>query len=163
MRATKQIKWKTYLRPSFLDGNILSNLLEHIRMELNNKCFEEHGYIISVNRIISVDNNTILVTTSNILFNVTIEVDTLKPEIGLINVGEVFMVIDKGIFVKIEDKLKVLIPVSNLYGYEYKKEDNFYYKKETKTSIYMNDTVKIKILGIQYSKNYFNCFGEIVG
>lgn len=157
MTSIQQLNWKIYLKPEHFSFDIHSNLLEGVKKELSNKCSNEYGYILEVRGIVKIIDNK-LINNSKCMFELVVEVITLKPEVGAVFSGEIFMVFDKGIFVKIQNKLKILVPLSYLVDYKYNKEDNSYIN--TKRVLHVNDAVDVKILGIQYSKKEFNCFGE---
>lgn len=144
----------------YLNGNIQEHILELLSKTTKNECTKQYGYILSINEIIGILDNTITSANSDIIVTVKFIAETLKPTEGKIFDGEVCMVFANGIFVNIKDKLKVLIPVTNIPKYTFNKSEmQFEYKKK---KIKKGDDIKVKITGVKYSKHSFSCFGEMV-
>ena len=70
------------------------------------------------------------------------------------------MIFNGGVFVIVKNKLKVLIPVSELTNYTYNVADNTFYFKDK--ILKKGDTIDISILDMKYSKKQFSCFGKII-
>ena len=156
------IPFETSLYPDSLDSNIMSYLYQNAVDDLTNKCFEKYGYILNVIKIVKVLENKISVCDNRVIFQMVMEVENLFPKIDDCYSGEVFMIFNKGIFIKVSKKLKILIPLTNMINYEHNKDSNFFHNKTTDHFIYINDIVTVKILGIQFSKNDFNCFATLL-
>jgi DNA-directed RNA polymerase subunit E'/Rpb7 len=149
------------LEPMYLDSNIKAHILKKLKTKFINICTKKYGYIIDVTKIINFADNSVSSASNGINFNVTFEISTLKPEINNILIGEVCMIISKGIFVNIANKLKVLIPIDKMNGYVYSQSTNSY-KKNQNQDISINCNVTVKLLGIKYTKNSFLCFSELM-
>lgn len=154
------IERRICLDPQFLDSNIMDHLLEKIKSSLKNECTKEFGYIIDVKRIISISDNWISAANSDIVFNVIFEVETLKPEIGLQLQGNVCMIFPNGILLDIKNKLKFLIPLDSLKGYELNKAGMFYENGNKK--IKKEDKLTVEVVEIKYKDQSFMCFGNLV-
>ena len=69
------------------------------------------------------------------------------------------MIFSGGVFVNVENMMKVLIPESNLKDYKFDPvETSFKYKNNT---IKKDDNITVCISGVKYSKKKFSCFGTI--
>ena len=113
------IKNRIYLEARFLDANYEQHIIDNIRKKYEMTCTKEYGYIISVDKINSIENSTISSVTSAASFNVEFVATALKPEIDLLLAGSVCVVFSPGIFVQVQDRLKILIPSSKLSDMEY--------------------------------------------
>ena len=66
------------------------------------------------------------------------------------------------IFVKVQNRLKVLIPIACLEKYMFKRDvESYYYNEELDKRIKKDDSLVFEITNIQYSKNNFNCIGKL--
>ena len=157
MITLKSIKQKVSIEAKFLNKNINDHLLNKLIKIMIGKCSNEHGYFLNVNRLISVGNNSIMYSNSLIIFDVVYEALTLKPEIGDVISGTVCMVFQHGIFVNVNNKLKVLIPATSLKSYVFK--DNSFTSQD---KIITNGIeMCIVIVMIKYEKKEFSCIGDL--
>lgn len=156
----KIIERRICLEPRFLDQNIYSHLLKKIKDSIEGECTKEHGHILKINKLVKIYDNMISSANSDIVFTVLFEAETLKPEIGYNLSGNVCMILPSGIFVNIQDKLKVLIPRNELNDYIYNASNTCYNKNDI--SIKNGDIVTVCISGIRYTKQNFSCFGSLI-
>lgn len=154
------IERRICLEPQFLDSNIMDHLFEKIKSSVLNECTKEFGYIIEVKRILEIRDNWISSANSDVVFNVLFEAETLKPEVGLHLQGKVCMIFPNGILLDIQNKLKFLIPLQSLEGYELNKAGMFYKKGEEK--IEKGDELTVEVSEIKYKDQSFMCFGNLV-
>jgi DNA-directed RNA polymerase subunit E'/Rpb7 len=151
------------LEPKFMDSKINEHILSKLKKQVENECSKENGYIISINKIIKILEINISSANSDIICIVKFDALTLKPEIGKKVKGKVCMIFDKGIFIDVNNKLKILIPenVITKLDYVYNNSKNIFIKSND-SNIKLDDILKVKITGIKYSKNNFSCFGELI-
>jgi DNA-directed RNA polymerase subunit E'/Rpb7 len=147
------------LEPRFMDKNIMNHLLAKIKVSTRDECSKEHGYILDVKTVKIISNN-ISSANSDIVLKVEMVADTLKPKEGDIISGKVCMIFQSGIFVDISGKLKILIPLSELAGYELDGTSTHYARGMSE--IKKDDIVKVKIKATKYDKRSFSCFGSLV-
>lgn len=154
------IERRICLEPRFLDQNIMSHLLVKVKNSIEGECTKKYGHILKVIRLVELKDNMISSANSDIVFTVSFEAETLLPTVGGKLTGEVCMILPSGIFLSIQDKLKVLVPQNELNGYvlnqatmSYKKDGNI---------IKRGDTVSVCITGTRYTKQSFSCFGRLV-
>ena len=151
----KIIEYNVVLEPRFLNQNIRQNLLNTVIKNINkNKCHEQ-GYIINVNKLISINYNNISRSESTSIFNINIEVDILKPEIGMKVKGRISMIFVGGIFLDVNNIMKIMIPSDYIDG-EYKNEfGNISFGKFKK-----NMLISCMITQVRYTKKEFSCIGK---
>jgi len=161
---TKNIDISITIEPNYLGGNLKDNMLKKISKDLkDNLCSQEHGYIIEVNKITKIKDNTISNASAQIIFDVCVEIQALKPEIDKIFEGEVCMIFSGGIFLCVLDKLKILVPATLLSKYKLDPKTNIYKNRiDDNVTIKKGDVLKVKIVGTKYSKKNFSSFGSIV-
>ena len=152
------IKQKVSIHSKYLDHNIKTHLLNKLKETFIGKCTFEYGYIIGINKIIKVGENSIAPANSLVIFDLIYEAEVLKPEIGQVLSGKVCMVFQHGIFVEIQDKMKVLIPVTSIPSYRF--EENRYVN-DNDDEISLGNELLIVIVMIKYEKKAFNCIGKI--
>ena len=148
------------LNPEFMNTEFDKYLYKVVKEEIEQEsCKIEIGYILSFRRITKIKDNYISKVNSQIIFVVDTEIEVLKPEINDIYSGKVCMIYSLGLFLNVKDRMKVLIPVKTLEGYEYDDIKKIY--KCKKKEIKEGDEIKVKITGVKYSKKNFHCFGEL--
>lgn len=157
---TTIINRRVCLEPKYLDSDVMSHLLNKLVDSTRDECSRENGYILGVKEIVSVDSTKISPANSDVVFSVNFKAEILKPIDGKTLEGEVCMVFRDGIFVDVKNKLKVLIPLSELSGYELNKSSTGYVKGNS--NIQKGDTVKVMITGTKYSQQRFSCFGSLI-
>lgn len=160
MKETKNIIRKVCLDPKYLTKDYKNPLFEKIVKDTTNECSKEDGYILSIIRIVNILDNIISSANYDIVFTVEIEIEILKPKIGDILCGTVCMIFNKGIFLDVNGKMKVLITIDSLSSYKFD-EEKAIYVKETNT-IKQGDIINVKIKGIQYTNKEYNSYGEII-
>lgn len=156
---TKVISTIVAINPCYLDSNIRYHILTKLKNQNEGVCTFDNGHIIAVNRIIEIGENKISSASSYINFDIKYEITFLKPKIDNTYNGKVCMIIDNGIFVDIENKLKVLIPSSSLKNFTYSVSDNTFSKDNIMLCV--DDSIKVIITAIKYDNNIFRCIGKI--
>jgi DNA-directed RNA polymerase II subunit RPB7 len=153
------IKQKVSIEAMYLDKDIKDHILVKLKKNMEGRCTFDNGYIITVNKIINVGSNTIGSANSLIIFDITYEANTLRPEKGVVLTGKVCMVFKHGIFVDIFGKMKVLVPSNFIEGYEYQQDSNSF---TCLKSIIKNDVeVSVDIVDMKYDKKQFSCIGKL--
>ena len=162
MSSLQNIHRRVCIEPEFLVKNYKEHLFKKIKETSENECSKEYGYFLDVKRIIKIlDNN--ITSNSEIVFTVEFEVETLLPIKGKEFEGVICMIFNSGIFVNIKNKLKVLIPLTELTNYIYDSSKNIFIMKDDDKNILKKDiNINICILDMKYSKKQFSCFGKII-
>ena len=151
MTSLQIIKRRVCLEPEFLDKNYKTYLFQKIKDTAKNECSKDYGYFLDIT------------SNSEIVFTVEFEVETLLPIKGKEFEGTICMIFNSGIFVNIKNKLKVLIPITELSNYTYDSSKNIFVLKDKEEDILKKDSIiNICILDIRYSKKQFSCFGKII-
>ena len=152
-----KITKRVILHPKYLDANILVHLLEQIQNLLENNCDKDYGYILTINRVISIQNHFISQSTSDIIFNVKCEAQVIKPVKDMIIEGTVKIVLQEGLFVDVLNKFQVF--VADMGDYVFNEHDQIF--ETTTNQIKIENIVNIKIVEVDYNNNKFIAFGQI--
>jgi DNA-directed RNA polymerase subunit E'/Rpb7 len=158
------IKQKVYIEPSKLDCNIEDHVFSKLKSSMEGICTSDHGYIISVNKLLAIADNSVGTEGTFIIFNVTYEADTITPFKGLEVTSTVCMVFDQGILSLLHDKIKIFIPNTSLKSYLYKELDDepSFVNKKSKKVITNNSEILVEIVIVKYEENNFSCIGKLV-
>lgn len=150
----------------YLNKNLKLEILNKLKSSIDCDCTEEYGYILrivekkDINKTINVIDNYISNVNAENIFIVEYEAEVLKPEIDKTFNDKICMIFNGGIFVNVNNKFKILIPISYLKDYEYD-NTNKIFKKDKKT-YKEGDSIDVMITGLKYSKKKFSCFGKII-
>jgi DNA-directed RNA polymerase IV and V subunit 7 len=145
------------LEPKYFDNKIKEHLLTKLK-EDEGACTKDYGYIIRIIRIINIINNSISSSSSNTIFTLDFEAETIKPVEGQKMVGVVCMVFSGGIFLEIKSKLKVLVPLQTIIGYKF--INNTFVKDDYE--IKKGNDVSVLITSVKYSDGAFSCIARLV-
>lgn len=124
--------------PSALNTRLKEHLFSHLQKKFEKTCSKVHGHILRVTRIVSIKDNMISRTTSNILFNVVFEIERFLPTEGKRVDGIVQMVRPYG----------VLFTCMNVKV--------FVASKDVSTPVDVGNTVPLLLKSVQYKNREFN-------
>jgi DNA-directed RNA polymerase subunit E'/Rpb7 len=160
MTTILNIQKRVCINPEFLDKNIKTSLFNYIKKSIKNECDKEFGYVINVIKLVKILDNYVSNNNCELIFEVKIKAEMLKPEINKVFSDKICMIFSGGIFIDICGKFKVLIPLSSLNDFKFEPSNKSF--NLDKLCIKEGDEIKVKITGIKYSKQNFSCFGELV-
>lgn len=153
------ITQKISIESKYLDSDIETHIFNKLKKNMEGRCTFDDGYIINIKRIVRIDSNKIARANSIVIFDVIYERDVLKPVEGQILNGKVCMVFQHGIFVDIYGKMKVLVPVKYMKGYNYNEDENKFVGKHK--NIELGLEISIDIMLTKYEKKEFSCIGKL--
>ena len=150
------------LDPQDLDQNLKLSLLIKAKEIWVGKCTKEDGYILEVVDIAEILDNFISPATTSILFTLKLVAKVLKPEIKKCFNTCVTMVLQQGIFTLCEDILNILVPISQLIGYDFDGTKGVYKSTlDPENVISIKTQIQVEITAIRYEKNKFTCIGKL--
>ena len=160
---TSTITRRICIHSRFLDSKINQHLLRELSKITANECSKDHGYIISVQCINSIINQTIGRVNNDNVFTIEFDALTLNPKVGKEVLGTVCMIFKDGIFLNIMDRQKMLIPATTLVS------DNGEHGFDENTGNYLisgrcvkvGDDLEAVITDSQYSNGFFSCLGTL--
>jgi DNA-directed RNA polymerase subunit E'/Rpb7 len=164
------IEKRICLESKYLDSNIQTHLFNKIKEKTKDECTKENGCIVKVIDIKKIINQYVSPATCEIIFNVQFEAETINPKVGDILTGIICVVYEQGIFIEIHKKLTIFVSEKYLGDYIFNninsnyEIDNDKVSKDSKqiSTLSIGTKITVKILGIQYIKQQFKCFGEII-
>lgn len=145
------------IHPSFLNSQIETKILQKIKSEYLGKCDEKVGYITKIYDNINIISNHVSNAGSGVIFKVKFKIQNVKPEVGKEYEGKVCMVIEDGLLVEVLDLMKVLIPIENTNGYEYKND----VLVKGDSTIDTGDLVNIVMTKINYEKKKYQIVASL--
>ncbi len=143
------------IESKYLDWKLRDHILDKLRDVLIGDCSKDDGYILSVTRLVRIDDNYISLANSVATFVVTFEAETLKPIKGSIVDGKVSLIISQGIFVEVQEYLKILIPSDKMEEQKYDPDLLSF------GNIKQGMEIRIVIEEIKYEKKKFICIGKL--
>lgn len=162
MTTTVTMDKRLCVSPEFLGKNLNKHIFNFLKEITKNECNRDDGYIIDIKKLNKIKNNYISGNNCELIFEVEILVEILKPEINKIFKERVCMIFSGGIFIDVKEKFKVLIPLSSLENFVFNQEKKIFTNTKTSLVIKESDTIDVKITGVKFSKNNFSCFGELL-
>ena len=151
---------KIAVSPGQLNKDIETHIQHKIEQFYNNRCSEKYGYITNILKIVQIIDAKISPSTPMVFVTVKIEVECLKPNINQEYDSTVCMVFNRGVFLEVQNKLKILVPIDKIKDYDLN-EDNTKLVSNTK-EINKGDIVKVKIYDYKYSSGCFHCLGTLM-
>ena len=153
------IQKRVCIEPENLSSNLKIHIFDTLKKSIKNTCSKKFGYIIDIVKLIKIKDNYISNANSETVFEVMFEIETLKPEINKVFTGIVCMIFDRGIFLNIKNKFKVLIPLSTMMEYKFIQSEKIL--RKGKDEIQQGDILNVKITDVKYSNKSYICFGEL--
>lgn len=160
--TTVKVTETIYMEPSTLCSNLKTLIKRALIARMDGKCDQTYGYILGVEDGIKIKNNTVSSASDGVFFTVEFKIKALKPKIGDEFKGTVCMVFEQGIFVEVENKMKVLIPTEKMTGFKYSKsKERFKSTGAPKKYISRGDGITVILDKIKYENQNFSCIGSL--
>lgn len=153
---TISITRRINIEPKFLTKNLHAHLLTKLRSTIINECTKEYGFILDIVEITSINDN------NDTAFTVTFDAETLLPSVGSIYLAKVTMISPEGIFVIVQNKLRIFVPKDHMCGYKYQEMPTKTYKLSENEIIQVDSIVQISILAVIYERKNFRSFAKLV-
>jgi len=154
----KNVNTSICISPSDLGYNLFENLKERIKEKLLNNCFEKYGYINRIMGINKIIDTCISPTLPDVIITLDVSLECLFPYKDRTYTGKICMIFNRGIFTQINDKLKVLVPIDKIDGFEFNELTNTFDDKKG-NSLKKGDEIDVNIYDYKYSNKNFNCLG----
>lgn len=149
------------LNHQFLNADIEKNILSELQKNLSDQCTKEYGYFISIDRLKNIKNNHVTSGTSDVIIEVEFEITNLKPDIGIIYTGKICQISHIGILLKVQDKLKALIPYTYLSDYEFDQKMKAYVHEKNSKLILEGENIQIEVVDFKYAKSEYQVIAKL--
>lgn len=164
----KYISRNVTLESQYLDENIVSHLFEKCKATFTGTSTTEDGYIVKITNLSRVLGNTISSASSANIFQVVLEAEVFSPKEGEEYEGVINKILPAGIFVHLCDKIKVLIPETQLPFYNFSFADgsavaSFVLEAgKGARNVKVDDRVNVRIISVRNSKGSLVCIAKII-
>lgn len=153
-----------HLPPKFFDGNILHHLSSILIEQFSNKCDEELGVLIRLEKVRKMTNK---ISKNSMYADFTVTFDALvsKPIPNIEFEFVVEQVQPTGIFGFVDGMLKIYVPFSNLKEWVFEADEtnaemNAFISGEK--IVRRGSKVKAQIKSIKYLVDKFGCISELL-
>lgn len=151
-------KKDVYVEPKFLE-KYKNKILDIVT---DNKFPEEYGFVISVNKkSLKIVDNYISPNTGGVFFKIEYEARVMKPKKNQEYVGKVHIILPTGIFVIVQDRIKISIPAEKMRDFSYSKSKNIFTGKNGK--IKEGTLISVIVNASRYENHNFSCIGSLKG
>jgi DNA-directed RNA polymerase II subunit RPB7 len=150
------------VHPSKFDDQIREYIKEELFSTKKGECTEEYGYILAVNKIVSIGAGVISNTYGHIHFTVEYVVETYKPRAGDKTNGKITTILDGGFFIDSKN-VRIFIPFVRLpKGSDIVNDGNdSKIRLESGKEYRKGDFTDVFIVSVRYDEQQFKCIGEI--
>ena len=166
MSKKTTISKTVYLEPRYIDNTIEERIRAILTEQLLRGCDQDHGYVTEISKNIKLLDNKISNSSPGCYFTVSVDIISLKPEVGSVYTAEVKTIRPDGFFSVIKDRINVYVPLKRI------KKDNSEYKffevnkkrylkhEKSEQEINIGDKLKIKIDLLDFIQKEFKCIGS---
>ena len=159
----KMIRTSIIISPEMMGKDWKAHLFEKLNKELVGKCTQEYGYILKVDKIQRVVDQSIMRTGGKIRFTIDFWGETLKPEIGKqLDVG-IDMITPHGLFCRFK-MLRMLLPLNNCAGYILRQDfsSSCLVNNLKNHVIRKGETIQVKIENVRFENELYSCIVSLL-
>lgn len=157
MINTELVNEEIIIRPSELD-KVHDTIVKKINEKIGT-CSLEKGYIVGVENIYRhILQNKISRNSGNCIFNVSYNIQTLKPTKGHVYEATIVNIFKEGIFCEYKN-IKILIPISELKEYEFCQFIPSFTCKDKNLKI--GDKITVVIFAVRYENKNYKCIAKL--
>lgn len=150
-----------FVEPRFLNEHLKEHILEIVKERFLDKCSPTYGYVMKIYEEIEILSNVISMAngTGSVIFRIRFSIKALLPKKGDVFNAVVQRIFHRGMFVEVENRMMVLVPVDKIKGYTFDTTENVY--KNGKKKIKLGDSVSVKIYNKKFEKGRYDCIAEL--
>jgi DNA-directed RNA polymerase subunit E'/Rpb7 len=173
MSSIREITRRVCVDASSLTSDIEKHIFYKLEIDTKKECTLEQGYLIRVVKIVNIKDSYISNANSDIIFEIDFQAETIKPEVGSLFDGVVWKIFEKGLFVIVQERLRILVALPALQdkGYELVSPpppgSSFFALKKRDASasasaseIRVGSILNVVILGVKFNKG-FTCYADL--
>lgn len=158
----RRIDLKIEMRPEQVDEHWETRLFLNICQKFQGKCTRQDGYIISVKKILKIQDQHITRTNGHVLFFVQVLTECILPRIGESLEAIVDMIFPHGVFCH-HRMLRMMMSMVKCKNFQIRQEfsTNSLYNPQTNKVIHKGDTVQIVIDDVRFENDLYSCIVSI--
>jgi len=152
------------LNPAMMNSKIPKYLYEKCVAELEGHCDQNLGYVTKVHKNIKILSNTVSSAGVGVFFKVKVKIDSILPTKNQKYSGIVYLVVEKGIFIKAKGKIDVMVSSRVMTDWKYnefKKCFESITEGHKYNTIGKDSKVSVILTKIEYENQKFSCFGKL--
>ena len=119
MHRTDLIKRKIVIPPHALGADLSSYVATTVEQMERKLCTRQHGYILRIIGDVVLSVPVVSNANSEVGIQVAFRAETLLPKTNEPLTGRVWKTFPEGVFLEVEELLKVLVPASTIPGYRH--------------------------------------------
>jgi len=155
--STTLINENVILHPHEL-GDINRYICEKLEEKVGS-CTKERGYITAIVYPLSkIHHNLVSRQTGNVIVNVSYEIETVKPCIGMICTALVNIVHKEGLFARM-DYVDIIVPATTFDEHLWTCKENQFVNDDC--TIEVGSWIKVQITNVRYTNSNFQCIAKI--
>lgn len=158
----RKIEVKMEISPEYMDKQWRSHLFAHTCLKLQGKCTKEDGYILRVQKITRIHDQTISRINGMVAFFLEVLADCLLPKIGDKIEVIVDMIFPHGVFCH-HQMLRMMMPMVQCKQFVIRQEfsTNSLYNPQTKTVVRKGDILCVLIQDVRFENDLYSCIVSI--
>jgi DNA-directed RNA polymerase subunit E'/Rpb7 len=160
----RTIDLKMEMKPEQVDEHWETRLFLGICHKFQGRCTRQDGYLVSIRKILRIDDQHITRTNGNILFYVRVLAECILPKTGDCLDAMVDMIFPHGVFCH-HHMLRMMMPMVHCKHFQIRQEfsTNSLYHPRTKQSIRKGDTVRVVIQDVRFENDLYSCIVSFLG
>jgi len=163
MMSSSIIRTVCILPPREIGPDWKKNLEAALGQSMLGSCTVEHGYIISIRRVVRIVDQMITRLDGNVKFFLDVEAVVLRPSIGQEVDAFIEMIFPHGVFCSFK-MLRMMIPLSMCAGFEISRTftESCLMRRKENLILRKGDKVRVKIQDVRFENNQYTCLASLI-
>lgn len=152
------IRASILLLPEHMGRDWKKNLDRAITTMFQDKCTQEHGYILEIHRVARILDQQVTRLDGNIRFNLDIDVTVMKPQIGDVLEATIEMIFPHGVFC-CHRMLRMMLPLSRCPGFHVRQDFSTISLLHPASHLCLRkgDSILVSIEDVRFENDLFSC------
>lgn len=145
------------LDPSLLNSGIQGHIHDKAKEAWEGKCTKDEGFIIKIHGVSKIVDNYVSPATSGLIFDLLLDVETMKPQVGdIFEKQTVAQIIPQGIFTS--GIAVVFVPITEFSDFSFVDGELVH---DDGRKVKKDDILKVEITATKYDRNNFKYIGRL--
>lgn len=160
--SKRRINLKVEVPPAQVDKNWRTSLFLQVCQKFQGRCTREDGYILRIQKIEHIYDQTIKRTNGVVLFFVRVLAECILPKRGDTVGAVVDMIFPHGVFCH-HHMLRMMMPITKCKDFHLRQEfsTKSLYNPHTHTTIRKGDTISVVIEDVRFENDFYSCIVSI--